>query len=96
MGDVAELKELVSALVAENVRMSQESARREAEHADEIDKLIAALTQRPQQVVCCCSVALAVMENPSGKFPSGCRVSAGCENVGSSEKSSGKRGFHTG
>ena len=62
MGDVAELKELVSALVAENVRISQESARREAERAGEIDRLIAALTQRPQQVVCCCSVALVVRQ----------------------------------
>ena len=52
------MKELVSRLVAENTRMSQESAtrdaeyaRRDAEHADEMARLIAALTQRPQQVV---------------------------------------------
>ena len=51
MGDVQEIKELVSRLVAENTRMSQESARRDAEHADEMARLIAALTQRPQQVV---------------------------------------------
>ena len=47
MGDVQEMKELVSRLVAENTRMSQESARRDAEHADEMARLITALTQRP-------------------------------------------------
>ena len=76
MGDVQELKELVSALVAENIRMSQESARRDAQPTDEMAKLIAALTQRPQQVLCCCSLAQAVVENPLNKFPSVCRVSS--------------------
>ena len=56
MGDVQEMKELVSRLVAENSRMSQESARRDAEqaerdakHKDEMERLIAALAARPQQ-----------------------------------------------
>ncbi len=48
MGDLHEMKELASKLVAENTRMSQESARRDAQHADELARLIAALAQRPQ------------------------------------------------
>ena len=50
MGDVQDMKDLVSKLVEENTRMSQESARRDAEHKDEMNRLIAALAQRPQQV----------------------------------------------
>ena len=56
MGDIEHMKELVNKLVEENARMSQESARRDAEqaerdvkHKDELDRLIAALAQRPQQ-----------------------------------------------
>ena len=48
MGDLQEMKELVGKLVAENTRMSQESARRDAQHAAEMAKLIAALAQQPQ------------------------------------------------
>ena len=51
MGDVQDMKDLVSKLVEENAKMSQESARRDAEHKDEMNRLIAALAQRPQQVV---------------------------------------------
>ena len=43
------MKELVSRLVEENTKMAQESARRDAEHKEEMDRLIAALAQRPQQ-----------------------------------------------
>ena len=53
MGDLAELRELVGALVEETERLSLESARREAERVGELDRLIAALMQRPV-VVCCC------------------------------------------
>ena len=49
MGDVEHMKELVNKLVEENARMSQESAVRDAEHKAEMDRLIAALAQRPQQ-----------------------------------------------
>ena len=49
MGDVQEMKDLVSRLVAENTRMSQESARRDAEHAAEMTRLVAALSNRPNQ-----------------------------------------------
>ena len=48
MGDVEHMKELVNKLVEENTRMAQESARRDAEHKDEMNRLIAALAQRPQ------------------------------------------------
>ena len=51
MGDVQEMKELVSRLVEENTRMAQESARRDAEQKDEMARLIAVLAQCPQQVV---------------------------------------------
>ena len=88
MGEVAELKELVSALVAETERLSLESARREAERTGELDRLIAALTQRPV-VVCCCRRPLPDVENPSSVS----RVSTGCVNVGSSGRSSEKRGI---
>ena len=43
------MKELVNKLVEENARMFQESAVRDAEHKTEMDRLIAALAQRPQQ-----------------------------------------------
>ena len=49
MGDVEHMKELVNRLVEENARMSQEQAERDAKHKDEMDRLIAALAQRPQQ-----------------------------------------------
>ena len=55
MGDIEHMKELVNKLVEENTRMAQESARRDAEsvrrdaeHKDEMNRLIAALAQRPQ------------------------------------------------
>ena len=56
MGDIEHMKELVNNLVEENTRMSQESARRDAEqaeidakHKDEMERLIAALAACLQQ-----------------------------------------------
>ena len=48
MGDVEHMKELVTRLIEENTKMAQESARRDAEHKDEMNRLIEALAQRPQ------------------------------------------------